>query len=251
MTASNTGGWVRKVGASGGGRTYRRRRPINFYGAIAVICVLGVASIALARYTYQHPAAAAGKPQPAVGDVWYAALGIATCGEQQPALAQNPTAVVNGFTALPGGAIQVKPVLSSQTGSNATLAKFVAAYRGLEVSKTTLVIPPSGKEKKATTWTTGMKCPTGTKDAGKVGHVEIATWKTLSSTTAKTTTDTADVHFTQNMLITIGFVPEGVLPPKPPNSAIKAMLNAHVSTSTTTTVPATSTTAHVTTTTKH
>jgi hypothetical protein len=256
VAASNTGGWVRKVGASGGGRTYRRRRPINFYGVLVVICVLGVCSIALARYDYQHPATAAPPPPPTTKDTWYAALGIATCGVQQPALAPNPTAAASGFTALEGGVVQVHPVLESQTGANATLERFVSAYKGLEVSKDALVVPPSGAQKKATHWVTGKACPAGTKDAGKVGHVEIAYWANLSSTTATTTTNPSDVRFTNHMLITIGFVPQGTLPPKPPNSAVKAMLTAQVTATTTTlpvpvsTLPGTSTTAHVTSTTK-
>ncbi|HEV3328634.1 MAG TPA: hypothetical protein VGZ33_04500, partial [Acidimicrobiales bacterium] len=146
MTASNTGGWVRKVGSSGGGRTYRRRRPINFYGLLVVICVLGVASIALARYDYQHPAAAAPKQPPTIGERWFAALGITTCGVRQPALAPNPTAQASGFSALAGGVIQVAPVAANQTGTHATLERFVAAYKGLHVAPAVLVFPASGKQ---------------------------------------------------------------------------------------------------------
>ncbi|HEV3213948.1 MAG TPA: hypothetical protein VGZ03_11200 [Acidimicrobiales bacterium] len=249
MTSSNTGGWVRKVGASGGGRTYRRRRPINYYGILAVICVLGFASVAYARYDYLHPASAAPQTPPTTSDTWYAALGIATCGHQQPALAPNPTALASGFTAIAGGVIQVHPIATTQTGANATLERFVSAYRGLVVRKTGLVLPPLAAHKKATHLITGTKCPAGTKDAGKVGHVEIAYWQNLSSATAKTTTNPADVKFTNNMLITIGFVPDGVVPAKPPSSAIAAMLQAHVSASTTTTLPGTTTTLPGTTTT--
>jgi hypothetical protein len=270
VTTGNTGGWVRRVGSSGGGRTYRRRRPINYYGVLVVICVLGVSSVALARYDYRHPASAAPQTPPTTADTWYAALGIATCGAQQPALAPNPTATLTGFTALEGGVIQVHPITASQSGHNATLQRFVSAYRGLVVTKDALVVPPSGKQKKATHWTTGTKCPPGTKDAGKIGHVEIASWQNLSSTTAKTTTNPADVVFTNAMLITIGFVPDGVVPPKPPFSAYRAMLQAVATTTTlppatsstlpatsttaqvtTSTAQATTTTAHVTTTTKH
>lgn len=220
-----------------------------------MICALGLASIALARYDYRHPASAAPQTPPTTADTWYAALGIATCGVQHPALAPNPTAAVSGFSALGSGVIQVHPVTAAQTGHNATLRRFVSAYRGLAVTKDVLVVPASGKQTKATHWTTGTKCPSGTKDAGKVGHVEIAYWQNLSATAAKTTTNPADVAFTNNMLITIGFVPEGVQPPKPPFSAIRAMLQAVATTTTlpatSTTLPATSTTAHVTTTTKH
>jgi hypothetical protein len=247
VASSNTGGWVRKVGASGGGRTYRRRRPINYYGVLVLICVLGVASIALARHDYQHPAGASSQGAPTTSDTWFAAYSISTCGETQPALTTNPTAAAAGAVALPKGVIQVHPVKQSQTGSNATLALFVDGYKGLTVSTDELVVPPTGAGTKSTTWTTGTKCPKGTKDAGKPGHVEIGYWKNLSSTVAATATSPTDVRFTRNMLITIGFVPYGAVPPQPPASAIDAMVAAiapttTTSTTTTTTAPGATTT---------
>jgi hypothetical protein len=244
VASSNTGGWVRKVGASGGGRTYRRRRPINYYGVLVVVCVLGVASIALARYSYQHPAGASSQGAPVVGDTWFAAYSISTCGTTNPPLTSNPSAATAGATALPDGVIQVRPVTKAQTGASATLQLFVGGYAGLTVTPSKLVVPPSGTGTKATTWTTGMKCPKGTKDAGKVGHVEIAHWKNLSATTATTATKPADVRFTRNMLITIAFVPTGVVPPQPPASAIDAMVAAisPTTTTTSTTAPGASTT---------
>jgi len=254
VTASRTGGWVRRVGSAGGGRTYRRRRPINFYGALGAICVVGISSVALARYDYQHPPGPAAVAHPTTADIWYAALGISTCGHQQPALAQNPTAIAAGAYALPSGVIEVHPLLPSQTGHHATLQLFVSGYTGLEVTKTALVLPPVGKAKKPTHWTTGTTCPAGTKDAGKKGHVEIASWANASSSPTLTT-NPADVRFTPNMLITIGFVPQGVVPPMPPNSAIRAMFVAHNATTTTllpptTSLPGTTTTAPATTTSK-
>ncbi len=243
MASSNTGGWVRKVGATGGGRTYRRRRPINYYGVLIVICVLGVASIALARYDYQHPAGAASSTTgaPTTSDTWYAAYSISTCGSTQAALTTNPTSASAGAIALPDGVIKVHPVSKSQTGSNATLALFVDGYKWLIVTKDELVVPPTGAATKSTTWTTGTKCPKGTKDAGKTGQVEIGYWKNLSATTAATATTPAGVRFTPNMLVTIGFVPVGAVPPRPPSSAVDAMLAA-ISPSTTTTTAAQGTT---------
>ena len=220
MASSNTGGWVRKVGSAGGGRTYRRRRPINYYGVLALICVLGLASIAYARHQYQRPAAAAVVSGPTTSDTWYAAYSISTCGTTQPALTANPTAAAAGAVALPDGAIQVHPVTTAQTDAGATLALFVDGYKGLTVTKDTLVVPATGKGTKSTTWTTGTKCPDGTKDAGKAGHVEIAYWKNLSATVATTATSPSDVRFTRNMLITIGFVPErGRAAAKPPTAS--------------------------------
>ena len=241
MASSSTGRWVRRVGSAGGGRTYRRRRPVNYYGVIAVICVLGVSSVALARYDYRHPAgASAFQSPPTTQDTWYAALGISVCGDEHPALAPNPFGAASGFQAIEGGAIKINPKTSSQTGTNATLAAFVRAYPGLTVTPSALVLPPSGKEKRSTTLRSGSACPTGSKDAGKVGHVEIAYWRNLAATRFSTTSDPAFVRFSPNQLITIGFVPTGTNPPKPPASAISVMLSPP---STTTTLPVPSTTA--------
>jgi hypothetical protein len=243
VASSSTGRWVRRVGSSGGGRTYRRRRPINYYGVLAVICVLGVSSVALARYQYRHPASAAPQTPPTTSDVWFTALGINACGVQQPALAANPSAGILGFQAQSGGVVRVAPLTAAQTGTNATLARFVAAYRGLQVTKQELVLPPTGKSRKPTIYKTGTACPAGTKDAGKVGHVEIAHWKNLTVLTATTTTSTSNVRFSPNMLVTIAFVPSGTTPPKPPGTAVSAMLAAvSQSPNTTTTLFATTTT---------
>lgn len=207
-----------------------------------LICVLGVISIALARYDYQHPAGATAQVGPTTSDTWYAAYSISTCGETQAPLTTNPASAAAGAVALPGGVIKVHPVNASQTGAGATLALFVDGYKGLAVTTDKLVVPATGVGSKSTTWTTGTKCPTGTKDAGKTGHVEIGYWKNLSSTIGATATSPADVRFTRNMLITIGFVPEGTVPPKPPPSAIDAMIAAISPTTTTTTTAAHGTT---------
>lgn len=234
-----------------GGRTYRRRRPINYYGILVVICVLGIASIALARYNYQHPASAASQQAPTTSDTWFAAYAISTCGTTQPPLSPNPASAAAGATALPDGVIQVSPKTTDQTGSKATLSLFVDGYIGLKVTPDELVVPPNGPHGHTITLKTGMRCPKGTRDAGKVGHVEIAHWANLTTATPVTTTDPSNVRFTNNMLITIGFVPDGVTPAQPPTSAVTAMLKAHTASSTTTTstTPSSSTSTSSTTTT--
>src|SRR5665213_3541866 len=61
---SATGKWVSRVGASGGGKAYKKSRPSNYYGILVVIVVLGLATTILARYDYQHPASAASGTPP-------------------------------------------------------------------------------------------------------------------------------------------------------------------------------------------
>jgi hypothetical protein len=235
VAASNTGGWVRRVGASGGGRTYRRRRPVNFYGILGLIFVFGLASVGFARYDYRHP--------PSGPTQSFAALAIFACGSEVPSLPAN----AGNFHALSGGVVQ-----STTTGSP-TLNQFTSAYAGLKLTSTELQVPIlSAKHPHVKSYTNGDKCPHGTRDAGKVGHVEIAYWPTLGAATPTLTTDPSAVPLTSRVQISVAFVPLGVTPPRPPPGVIAAMVNqiGASSTSTTTTIPTTPTTAPVTPTTK-
>jgi len=226
---------------------------MNFYGVLVVVCVLGFASVAFARYEYRHPAAGAATIEPKVGTVWYAALGINACGVQQPALTANPTSP-GQFRAIANGAIQVAPTTAAYAGNNATFDKFVSSYIGLKITPTVLAVPgPRGLANPKTTWTSGKPCPSGTPDAGKIGHTLIAYWPTIGAKTPSAVAFSNQLKFSQNMLITLFYGPTGVTPPKPPQSAIDAMLNAPT-TQTTTTLPPVTTTTHAsttTTTTKH
>jgi hypothetical protein len=255
VATTNTGGWVRRVGASGGGKTYRKRRPFNFYGVLGVVVVLGFASVTWARYQYEHPAAAASSIAPTTKDTWYAALGLNVCGQQLPALAANSSVGITGYGAVKGGAIEVSPLTASEAGNNATLALFVDSYGGLAVSKHKLVVPVVTKSKKGPstrTYSTGTACPKGTPDAGKVGAVVIATWPDIGSTSPHLYTSPSAVHFTADeLLVTIAFEPTGVTPPKPPGKAIATMLNPPTATTTTTTSTSTSTSTSTTTTIHH
>ncbi len=246
MTASNTGSWVRRVGAAGGGRTYRRRRPINYYGALGLILVLGVFSVGFARYDYRKGPPTL--PAPAV-----VALGISTCGTQVPSLAPDPSSSLLGYQMLEHGVLEVAPVTFAQAG-DLTLASFVKSYTGLSATKAQLIVPVGTKGHKAR-HVTGKVCPKGTKDHGKVGHVEFAVWSGVGVTTPSLlTTNPAKVSLSNGELVTIGFVPDGVTPPQPPASVIGAMenqktyLGQHGTVSTTTTTiklpPTTTTTVH-------
>lgn len=228
MASSNTGGWVRRVGASGGGRSYRRRRPLNYYGIIGVIAVFGLASVGFARYDYRHP--------PAGPSTSYAALAFYACGTSLPSL--SPSA--GSYHALAGGV-----VVSSTTGTP-TLDHFVSAYPGLTLTSSELGLPASGaKHSHATTYTNDEKCPAGTRDAGKVGHLEIAYWPTLSAVTPTLTTNASTVPLSNNVRISVAFLPIGVTPAQPPEVVTKNMENAISGTAstTTTTHPVTPTTA--------
>ena len=232
--------------------------PVNWYAALVIIVVLGVASIALAKYNYNKTPTVV---EPTVGTSWHAGLAIDICGTTQPALPASPSTATTGLTTTGSGVLAITPKTSSEAGNNATLGKFADGYTGLTLTNSKLKYPST----KSPEYTNGEKCPAGTPDAGKVGIVQARSW-VISTKTAKngeeeetggaTTVKPADLKFLNRQLITTGFVPEGTQLPKPPSATILGLTQvlagdqAPVATTTTTaagttasTVPATTTTA--------
>ena len=58
--------------------------PVNWYAALVVIVLVGLASVAIAKYHYNQTPTVV---EPAVGTTWHAALAFDICGTMQPALA--------------------------------------------------------------------------------------------------------------------------------------------------------------------
>ena len=223
MANSNTGKWVSRVGSSGGGKAYRRSRPVNYYGIVAVIVILGLSSVVYARYAYQHP---------------HKAVVV------QPFFTSDPT-YVGGNIVEANNVLQVDPTVKSEAGKNATLAKFASEFAGLSISPTKLALPNSvGVATKATTYTNGETCPSTSKYKGEKGVVKIAYWKNLAQNTPTITTNAASVHFNQAMRVTLAFDPVGVTPVAPTSSTVATMVgyetNPPSSTTTTTAVTTTS-----------
>ncbi len=241
VAKSATGKWVSRVGSTGGGKSYKKSRPSNFYGALVVIVVLGLAATVLARYEYQHPSSGKVTTPPTIGTTWYAALSIDNCGKTAPFLATNPK-YTGGFTVQPADVIKISPASSADAGNNATLAQFTREYAGLTATSTTLGYPKVGG---VTTVHTGDRCPAKTKYAGKVGQVSYAYWKTIAQKTPSITTDPSTIKFSQYLRVTMAFLPSGVTPPAPPKVTVDAMVKTAVTptTTTTTTIPVTPTTA--------
>lgn len=52
------GKWVARAAATGGGRTYRGQRPINWYAALVLIILVGLASVVVSRMDYRAGAVA-------------------------------------------------------------------------------------------------------------------------------------------------------------------------------------------------
>lgn len=261
MARSSSGKSVARAAATGGGTTYRGQMPVNWYAALVIIVLIGIGSIALAKFHYNQGAAAV---EPTVNTTWHAALAFDICGTMQTPLAASQPSTTNGLTTTGSGVVQVAPRTASQSGNNATLGKFAEGYSGLTLTNSSLKYPGTS----APEYRDGQKCAAGTPDAGKVGTVQARSW-VLSSTTGRngeqtevggaTTKHPADLKFANRQLITVGFVPAGAPLPKPPASTITALVqvlagNGPVATTTTTSPAAptttTSTSAPTTTTTK-
>ncbi len=247
-TRTDTGRWVARAAATGGGRTYRGRRPYRWYTSLVLIVLLGVALIVYSRYEKQHPSAGT---QPTVGTHWYAALAFDICGTVQPNLPANsnlasksPGLFTNG-----DGVLEVAPAKSADAGNNATLGRFIQLYPGLALSPTSLKLP--GK----TTHHNGQKCPSGTPDAGKKANLVVKVWPSFSGSGANHPTEPSDpttLKLANGQLITIAFVPAKASVPKPPASVITTMLqdisSVGSTTTTTPTAPTTTTPSSTTTT---
>jgi hypothetical protein len=242
VAKSAAGKWVSRVGASGGGKAYKKSRPGNYYGALVVIVVLGLAATVFARYDYQHPASAAGGTAPTVGTTWYAALSVEACGAKLPYLAANPNSQT-GFKVQTSNVVRISPVSAADSGNNATLSQFAAEYPGLIASSTELAIPTAkGTANAATTFRNGQACPAKSKYHGQTGKISYAYWTSFGQKTPTITTDPASIKFVQYLRVTMAFEPANVTPTPPAQQTVNAMVAAAQNPTTSTTAVLTPTT---------
>ncbi len=157
MANNSTGKWVQRAATTGGGRTYRGQMPVNWYATLVLICVVGLFLVGLSRYQLTHKSTSSAGP-PTTSQTWYAGLGINVCGTFEPNLPASTNKAKTGLVADGNGVVTIAPKNSSESGSNATLGKFVSNYKGLELTNSTLRYP--GKS----TYTNGDVCPKGTPD---------------------------------------------------------------------------------------
>ncbi|MEI8148890.1 MAG: hypothetical protein WCG62_07410 [Actinomycetes bacterium] len=222
MAKSNSGKWVSRVGAAGGGKAYQKSRPINYYGALTLIVVLGLLSVVYSRYEYQNPASAVA---PAIGTTWYAAFSGEACGTTMPALAADAATASSGFTVTQNNVFVISPKVAEEAGRNATLAKFLAQHPKLSYANNTVKFPvPTEWITSPAEYKDGSKCPSGSKYAGQVGHFGIAYWTQFSQKSPIITTDPASIKFTDLMRITFFFEPDGVKPSAPATATLAYMV---------------------------
>jgi hypothetical protein len=252
VAKSATGRWVSRVGASGGGKAYKKTRPGNFYGALAVIVILGLVATVWARYDYQHPPANPAGVQPKIGTTWYAAISLQACGKRLPFLPTDTSLKGQGMYILPADVVRVSPASAADSGNNATLAQFGNEYPGLLISTSQMNVPKNvlGAANPATSYTNGQTCPSGKGDlyGGQSAKVTYAYWSTFGQKKPTVTTNPATIKFAPDIRISIGFEPTGVTP-EPPLAISDTAMGADATTVTTTTAATTVTTLPVTTTT--
>lgn len=270
MAKNNTAAkWVARAASTGGGRTYRGRKPVNFYGALVLIALVGIGSIVYSRHEYRAGSAAATTP-PAVGTTWYAAYDIDICGVQQPPLTTTtsivsaPTsATTSSFNSTGNGVIKISPKTTSVAGPHATFGRFLAGFHGLKITSTQITLTSAATttaSSSSTTSTTstkvttkhsvktftyknGQSCAKGTPFAGKKATVQFTYWTNAFNSKGKAniyTGDIATLRFTNNQLVTIAFIPQGSKVPKPNGTVVSALVQTETSTSssaTTTPIP--------------
>jgi hypothetical protein len=242
VAKSATGKMVSRVGATGGGKAYKKSRPANYYGVLVVIIVLGLLSAVFARYDYQHPGKAKHAIAPAIGTTWYAGLSIQACGVTLPDLVPDPTSA-GGFVIQSDNVIRISPTTAADAGSNATLSQFSDEFPGLISSSNELAVPlASGQANPKTTYKNGQDCPATSKYAGQPGKVVYAYWSSISQKKPVITTDSTTIKFKEYMRVTMAFEPTGVTPSAPSATTVDAMVKAGSAVTTTTTAPVTTTT---------
>ncbi len=234
MASNSTGKWVERAATTGGGRTYRGQMPVNWYASLALICIVGLLLIGFSRYQRTHQTASSAGP-PTTQQVWHAALGIDTCGTLEPNLPASTNTSKTGLIANGNGVLTIAPKTRTESGGYATVGRFVAGYKGLKLTSSTLQYP--GKA----VFTNGGVCPKGTPDAGKPGVVIVVSWPNFASKGKGTETsgDPQDLQFANGQLITMAFVPATASIPKPPAQAITNLITSVNQGATTTTAPVT------------
>ena len=220
MANDSTGKWVQRAATTGGGRTYRGQMPVNFYASLAMIIIVGLGLIAFSRYQLTHRSSSSAGP-PTTSQTWYAGLSVDVCGTIEPNLPASTNKSTTGLVANGNGVVTIAPKNSSESGSNATLGKFVSNYKGLELTNSTLRYP--GKP----AYNNGDLCPKGTPDAGRPGVVIVYSWPNFTSKKgAETPGDPQNLLFQNGQLITMAFIPANSTVPKPPAAVITSLITA-------------------------
>ena len=208
---------------------------------MVVVVLLGVGLII---YGKAHRASANTTPplanaqnDPSGNGHWHAAYAFYICDKEVPFIQVETPNDINGIPVgihtHGDGIIHIHPFSTASSGRNAKLGKF-ADGAGWKITDTSLEIP-EGKYKNGDTCTIN-----GKKEKAKV---KVAVWETRNAEKPVIyTSGFKNIRFTANeMLITIGFVPDGVDLPKPKSEPTLDSLS-DLGTTSATTVPGSGTT---------
>jgi hypothetical protein len=236
---------VARAAGTGGGRTHRARTPWTYFGAVALVVLLGVLGTWASRDRRLAQINNRGSVQPTVGTVWNEGYAVYECGKFVPAIAhaRDPYGITTGNG---DGIIHIHPTVKSAAGKNATLGKFASAV-GMTLNAGALKVPG------------GKLHLDGDSCEGHPGHVYVKQFNdTGDSIGALQNVDPRNVLLQDQSMVTIAFVPSGDKNaiPAPPTYVINNLnkLAASSTSSTTTPTPVTpttqptSTTQHTTTT---
>jgi len=235
---------VSRVGASGGGKAYRQSRPLNYYGALSIIVILGLITVLYSRYEYQNPSTGASTTTtlagPTLGHTFYVGLAADVCGTVAGSFTPN-SSTTTGYSILADNVARIAPKTAAEAGGNGTIAKLISEIPGFTFTSSTMQLPPASEAVSTShTFTTGSACPAGTKYANQKGRVVMAVW-TAGSSTPVLTTNPASVTLATNQLVTFGFEPNGVTPARPSTATLQALVKAEAASVTTTTSTTTTT----------
>ena len=232
MAGNSTGKWVARAAATGGSRSYRGQRPVNWYLSLFLIVVLGVTLVLYSRFERQHPYTGSASGPPTTSDTWHVGFAFDICGKVENPPAATPNASNFGIVSAANGIITVAPKVPDEAGHNAILGRYVSNYKGMQLSGSSLLDPAAGTKP----FSNGETCPKGTPDVGKVGKVSAKTWTSVQDNTGKVVSgNPANILFANGQMITVAFLPAGAVIPKPQASVIEALLTATTSSSSPTT----------------
>ncbi len=234
MAKSSLGKVVSRVGASGGGKTYAKARPANYYGVLVIIVVLGLSAVVYSRYERQHPYVAS-TAFPAKNSVGYFALSVESCGTRHVDLTAYRTSDLL-FQVVTNNVVRVTPTSAATANAHANLGRFVNGYLGMKFSAQKLFVPDFPGKPLGQTYSAGQACPKGSKYAGQKAYPVLDYWHSVGQKAPSTTTNASSVKIRNLMFVTFAFEPKGVKPLLPSQRTITAMYNDSLPSSTTTTV---------------
>jgi hypothetical protein len=215
---------VARAAGTGGGRTSGGRIPWTYYGAIALVVILGVVGTWTSRDRRESQINGAGTSAPAVGTTWNEAIAFYQCGTFAPNV-KKAKSDPYGLTTDGNGIMHIDPTTKSAAGKNATLGKWASA-NGVKLTAAQLQLP-GGK-----LYTAGDSCEGG---KGQVYVKQFAYAGDPSGVLVKG--DPTAVHLEDQLELVVAFVPpsKSAKIPAPPAAIVTALKALAASTSTTTT----------------